>query len=149
MGLQQSVQIQSTKKKIWEIISDIDQASETISGIISVRVIERPEQGMKGLKWEETRKMFGKEAKETMWVIETDDESYYVTQAENHGAIYTSSMHVEGEDGNCTLRMEFDAKATSFGAKISMAIFSLFFRGATKKVILQDLNDIKRKAEND
>lgn len=45
-----------------------------VSGIISLNILHQPEDGLVGLKWEETRKMFGKEASETMWI--TDYETF-------------------------------------------------------------------------
>lgn len=60
--------IQAPRERVWQIITDIAHAAKTISGLKELTVLERPAAGLIGLKWTETRVMFGKEAAETMWI---------------------------------------------------------------------------------
>ena len=62
MNLSVSEHINAPRERIWNVITDFDTWSDTISGIIAVEVIDKPESGVVGLKWRETRMMFGKEA---------------------------------------------------------------------------------------
>ena len=148
MKLEVSTEIAATPAEIWQVITDIDGAEARISGIKSVEVLERPDTGLIGLKWRETREMFGREATETMWITEAEENKSYRTEAHNHGAIYRSGFDIEplGE-GRTRLTMVFAGEAQTLMAKIMSALMTPFFKGATRKMVEQDLSDIKRAAE--
>ena len=63
-----------------------------ISGIEKIEVLEKPSHGLVGLKWEETRIMFGKTAIEIMWITEAEDNSHYQTRAEHRNVVYISKL---------------------------------------------------------
>ncbi len=147
MNISCSTQINAPKEKVWDIITNIEKAPEHISGIKSVEVLEKPDNGVLGLKWKETRVMFGKEADETMWITHAEENSYYQTRAESHGAIYISKMAVEENNGTSTLTMSFNGQPQTTGAKIMSALMGWMFKKGTIKAVEQDLADIKTKAE--
>jgi hypothetical protein len=43
-------------------MTDIENASKIISGIDKIEVVEKPTHGLVGLRWRETRMLFGKPA---------------------------------------------------------------------------------------
>lgn len=141
------IQINASKEEVWKVITNIEKAPEHISGIKSVEVLEKPDSGVIGLKWKETREMFGKEAQETMWITDAIENSYYQTRAESHGAIYISKMAIDEENGVSTLTMSFDGKAQTAGAKIMSTLMGWMFKKGTIKAIEKDLSDIKARAE--
>ena len=148
MNLQTSISINASKEKVWQMITNIQNAEQTISGIQKVEILEEPGDGLIGLKWRETRIMFGKEATEVMWITEAEENSHYKTRAESHGSIYISEMRVEGTgDDSCTLTMGFTGLPQSFGAKVMTALMGWMMKGATKKALYKDLEDIKAAAE--
>lgn len=51
--------INADRKSVWNTITDIENAPQTISGIEKVEILEKPASGMVGFKWRETRTMFG------------------------------------------------------------------------------------------
>lgn len=143
MKLKVSVPINASKEKIWQAISDIENAQERIPAIKEIKIHHQPEDGLVGLKWTETRVLFGKSATETMWITEAIENQYYKTRAESHGSIYQTTMSIsEEEDGN-HLNMEFSAQPQSLLAKILSFIMGPLMKNATKKALLQDLKDIK------
>lgn len=150
MAVSVSTEISASSEIVWKLITDIDKAEQNISAILDIEVLERPQvvEGVLGLKWTETRKMFGKEAKETMTVVAEKPGCWYETRAENHGTVYTSRMEInEAENpGASVLTMSFDHKPLSLGARV-MSVFSFMFTGSIKKAFEQDLADIKRIAE--
>ena len=114
-----------------------------------------------GLKWSETRTMFGSEATETMWITDCKIDEYYKTRAENCGAIYISTMYITSEevvdgdddDGNNKktqnfVGMSFEGEAETFCAKVMNVLMGWLIVGETKKALMRDLNDIKAKAES-
>ena len=147
MHMNVEVPIEASKHEIWKLITDIEHASDRISGIEEVEVLESPADGLVGLKWRETRKFGGKTATETMWVTEAEQESHYRTEAQSHGSVYRSRMYISDGDDGTRLGMDFDCEPQTFGAKVMWGAFGFMFRGATRKALLQDLIDIKAAAE--
>lgn len=147
MEVSARVKVNASKEAIWSVIKDIDNAPKNISGIVSVEVLERPTEGLVGLKWREQRVMFGKEAYETMWVTDSEENSFYQTRAESHGAIYISKMLIEDNGDSCVLEMSFKAEALTFGAKVGNFVFSGMMKKSTEKALFEDLKDIKKVAE--
>lgn len=147
MDIACEVEVQAPRNVVWEIISNIDGAADTVSGIEKIEVLERPASGLLGLKWRETRKMLGKMAEETMTITEAVDGSHYCTEAYNHGAIYRSRMAVTGEGASTTLQFTFRGEAQTFGAKVMSTLMGPFVKGASEKALRQDLMDIKAAAE--
>lgn len=143
MKIKVEVPIQGSNEDIWKIITDIENSPINITGIEKVDIHNNPGDSLVGLKWTETRTLFGKTATETMWITEAEKNKYYKTRAESHGALYTSVMHIFENNGETYVGMEFSSKAQSFGAKLLSGIFGFIFKNATKKALHQDLIDIK------
>ncbi|MGB1585539.1 MAG: SRPBCC family protein [Thermoplasmatota archaeon] len=147
MQMALSTPIAATPTKVWNIITDIENATDRIQGILAIEMLEKPKTGVVGLKWKETRKFAGKEAHEIMWITEAKKPKFYVTRAENHGAIYTSRMDIEKTDDGCILTMGFHGETVTLGAKIMWALTGWMAKGPMRKAITQDLADIKAAAE--
>lgn len=147
MKIQEQVAIQASPQEIWRVITDIENSIHTISGIEKVEVLEKPEQGLVGLKWRETRTMFGSTATEVMWITEAVANQSYKTRAESHGAIYRSQFTITERDGSSLLTMTFDSEPQTFSAKLMGALMGWMIKGSTAKAVQQDLQDIKAAVE--
>jgi len=147
MTITVSEEINASRERIWNVITDIDSWADTISGIVSIEVINRPEAGVVGLKWREKRVLFGKEAVETMWIGAAEPNSWYETKAENHGAIYSTRLSLDDSSDKVVLTMTFSAKPTTITSKL-MSVMSFMFNGTMRKMMRKDLTDIRRAAEN-
>lgn len=148
MNVQTSVTVDAPAEIVWAVVTDFENAANTISGIDEVEVLERPTEGIVGLKWKETRTMAGKKAVETMWITDAQKESYYDTEARSHGAIYRTRIALEERGGGTELSMSFSAEPVSFGAKLLGLIFGTIMKGSLRKALLKDLQDIKAVAES-
>lgn len=152
------IPVNAAKEAVWKVISDIDNAVDTIDSITKIDILERPTQegSLVGLKWTETRVMFGKETTETMWVTEAKLHEYYQTRTESCGAVYISRMYIaekEHEDVDTGknvsyVGMSFDGESQTFCSKVMMVLMGWMVVGETKKAILADLKNIKDKAES-
>ena len=147
MKFETSIEIAAPKEKIWGHITDIDNSVNMISGIEDVEVLERPDSGIVGLKWRETRTLFGKQATEVMWITEAEENHYYKTRAENHGMVYVSTLRLEEIKDKVELTMTFDGEAQKLISKIMGWIMTPIFKKATQKALEQDLKDIQKTAE--
>ena len=147
MKVSVQVAIKGSKEAVWRVITDIGNAAENISGIERVEILEQPQEGLIGLKWRETRTLFGKTATEVMWITGAEAVSYYETRAESHGAVYVTRLSLSEKSEGCLLILDFTGKTQTLGAKIMSFIFGPMFDNATRKALQQDLQDIKTVVE--
>lgn len=146
MTITVSEKIHAPRERVWHLITDFDSWADTIEGILSVEVIDRPDSGVVGLKWREKRMMFGKEAFETMWISAAEPNRWYETTAESHGMIYNTRLSLDDRDDKTVLTMQFFGKPTTVVAKL-MSMMSFMFNGTIRKMLQKDLEDIRRVAE--
>ncbi|MGW5075187.1 SRPBCC family protein [Rhodococcus sp. NPDC004095] len=59
-------QVAATPERVWAVLTDLDAAEATLSGVTRVERVEGAGYDV-GTRWRETRRMFGKEATEEMW----------------------------------------------------------------------------------
>jgi len=143
MIIESQVVINAPSEAVWAVITDLDDAAERVSGIEEVEVLERPESGLVGLKWRETRTMFGKTATEVMWITAAEAPEFYQTRAESHGCVYVTTMRITSQEDGCLLTMTLDSQPQGCLASLMAIPFGLLFQGATQKAMLTDLTDTK------
>ena len=148
MKMSLSTDIVASPQDVWKTIADIEGSADTIRAIEMIEVLE-PATGpsITGLKWRETRTMFGKEATEVMWITEAIEPSHYVTRAESHGSIYETRLSIDTTEDGCVLTMSFEGTPQTFGAKVMWALTGWMAKGAMRKALTADLADIKSAAE--
>ncbi len=147
MNVTANVTIDAAKEIVWRTITDIEHCDSVISSIIKVKVLEQPESGLVGLRWQETREMFGKEATETMWITDAVSNQYYATRAESHGSVYQSRLDLQEQGSETVLSMSFSASPQTLGAKILSLLMAPMIKGSLNKEIARDLADIKQYIE--
>ena len=149
MLVEAQVTINGSRAATWAAMTDIENAAETISGIESIEVLEKPANGLVGLKWRETRTLFGKPATAEKWITDAAENEFYKTRAESDGFVFLSTTSIsEGSDG-ITLTTSHDSQPQSIVARLMSIPMGLLFKGVAKKAILQDLNDIKSAVEQE
>jgi uncharacterized membrane protein len=142
-----AVQIDAPPAAVWTVITNIEDAARTISAIEQVEVLERPEHGIRGLKWRETRTVLGKQATETMWITEVEEGSSYATEARSHGSIYRTRLEVAEANGGARLMMRFSAQPTTLAARLMALVFGPLVARSVRNALRQDLEDIRQAAE--
>ena len=140
--------INGSKEGVWAAITDIENLAKTMSGIEKNEVVKKPANGLLGLRWRETRILFGKSATVEKWITEAADNAFYTTRAEDGGFVFLTTMHIsENSNGSITLTSSHDSKPHTFVAKLMSIPMGLFFKGVIKKAVLKDLNEIKSAME--
>ena len=147
MQVSVSVDIDKNKTKVWQAITDIEHSAGRISGIDDIEVLDRPDDGLVGLKWRETRTMMGKEATEVMWITKAQQDDHYEVAANSNGTAYLSRLLLTPSGEGTQLTMTFTGKPQTVLAKLMSAILMPFFKGSIVKMLQQDLNDIKAYVE--
>jgi len=148
MIVEAQVTINGSKAAIWAAITNIEKASETISGIENIEVVEKPADGLVGLRWRETRMYFGKPATVEKRITDAAENEFYKTRAESDGFVFLSTMSISESSGGVTLTSSHDSKPQGIVAKLKSIPMPLF-KGMVKKALLQDLNDIKSAVEQE
>jgi len=143
MKVKVNLEIEGRKDRIWEVITDIEHSKDFISGIQKTEILERPSEGIIGLKWKETRRIYNQQATEIMWITDAVQNKSYTTRAESHGSVYISHFEIMDKVEKCLLDMSFEGQPNSFFAKISSLIFGKMMMKSTEKALLKDLQDIK------
>src|SRR5215471_17536288 len=147
MLVEAEVTINGTKAAIWAAITNIENASEIISGIKKIEVVEKPANGLVGLRWRETRMLFGKPATVEKWITDAAENEFYKTKAESDGFVFITTKSISESGGGITLTESHESRPQSFVRKLSLPMLFLF-KGVIKKALLQDLNDIKAAFEH-
>jgi uncharacterized protein YndB with AHSA1/START domain len=148
MIVEAQITINGSRAAVWAAITDIENAAKIISGIESIDVVEKPANGLVGLRWRETRMLFGKPATVEKWITDAAENQFYKTKAEDGGFAFLTTMQISGSNnGSVTLTSSHDSQPQSLGAKFMSIPMGLFFKGVIRKAILQDLNDIKAHVE--
>jgi Polyketide cyclase / dehydrase and lipid transport len=148
MLVEAKVTINASKEAIWAAITNIANASEFISGIEKIEVLEKPANGLVGLKWRETRMLFGDPATVEKWITDAAENEFYKTRAQDNGFVFLSTMSLSQRSGGMTLTSAHETKPQGIVARLK-AIPMFLFKGVIKKALLQDLNDIKAAVERE
>ena len=147
MLVEAQVTINGSKAAIWAAITNIESASEIISGIENIEVLEKPANGLVGLKWRETRMLFGKPATVEKWITDAAENESYKTKAEDSGFVFLTTMCISENSGGITLTSSHETKPQGIVARLLSIPMGILFKGVAKKALLQDLNDIKSAVE--
>jgi len=73
------ITINGAKTTTWAVITDIENAAKIISGIEKIEIVEKPVSGLIGLRWKETRMLFGEPATVEKWITEAVENEFYKT----------------------------------------------------------------------
>jgi hypothetical protein len=146
MIVEAQVTIKGSKASVWAAMTNIEHAAVIISGIEKIEVVDKPSTGLVGLRWRETRMLFGKPATVEKWITEAKENEFYKTRAEQDGFVFITTNRISGSDGGVTLTGIHETQPQGFVARLKSTPMFLF-KGMIKKAILQDLNDIKAVVE--
>jgi len=148
MLVEAQVPINGSKAAIWAAITNIENAADIISGIEHIEVVEKPANGLVGLKWRETRMLFGKPATVEKWITDAAENAFYTTSAEDGGFVFVSTMRIAESSGGMTLTSAHETRPQGIVARVQ-SLPMVLFKGVVKKAILQDLNDYKAAVEQE
>jgi len=134
---------------IWSVLTDIESAPETLSGVARVEVLT-PGEYAAGFRWRETRKMMGKEGTEEMWVASVDAPRSTTLKAKSGGVAYTTRFTLLPIEQGTELRMSFGAELENPGVftRLMMSVFGRLGLRVTRRAMAQDLKDIAARAES-
>lgn len=141
-------EIMAEPEAVWRVITDLDRASKVLTSIVKVERLEGEGYDV-GVKWRETRRMFGKEESEDMWVTEAVAPRSTTVAAQSRGTTYATVFRCEPSSLGTTLHIDFSAETADAGVgqRLAMAVFGKAGMKATEKALKQDLEDIAKAVE--
>jgi len=148
MIVEAKVTINGSRAAIWAAITDIENAAKIMSGIEKIEILEKPSNGLVGLKWRETRMLFGEPAAVEKWITDAAENEFYTTRAQDRGVVFLTSLIISESSSGITLTSSHVTEPQGIVARLQ-SIPMILFRGVMKKAILQDLNDIKAAVERE
>ena len=145
-----SVTIAAPVERVFEVMTDLENAPNRVSGIKSLELLT-PKPVGSGTRFRETRVMFGKEATEEMEITRFDPPRSYTVEAESHGTHYTSVLTFTPRGNSpqpmTDVDMTFEGRPLTTMSKVMGAVMMPFFRKACEKAMAQDLHDLKKAIE--
>ncbi|KSU78604.1 Carbon monoxide dehydrogenase subunit G [Pseudarthrobacter enclensis] len=141
--------IQASPQTVWSVITDIEGAPATLSGVESVQLLTDGPYGA-GTRWRETRKMFGRSETVEMWVDQAEPPRSTVVRANQGGADYSTRFSLVPRDGGTDLTLTFGARMSSPTAagRLMAALLGRVGMAASRKALARDLAEIAAKAES-
>ena len=148
MLVEVQVPVQASAAAVWAVMTDIANAASIVRGIVAIEIVEQPRDGLVGLRWRETRQLFGKPATAEKWITEAVEQQFYKTRAESDGFVFLSTTRLSpGPGGSVTLATAHDSQPQTLATRLMALPMGLLFKGVAKKALLQDLEDLKAAAE--
>ena len=142
MFVQGQIKISTSKEQIWKIVTDMENAAKIFKDVKSIEILEKPQSGLRGLKWKETRELMGKASTETMWIVDDAENKFYTAEAKNSGCLYHSSIILEEIEGGVVVKKTFRSTPQTIFAKL-MTPLMYMMKGTLRKCLLRDLEDLK------
>ena len=142
-------EIMAEPEAVWRVITDLDRAPKVLTTIVKIERLEGEGYGV-GVRWRETRRMFGKDEAEEMWVTEAVPPRTTTIAAHSHGTTYATVFRCEPSSLGTTLHIDFSAETADagMGQRLAMAVFGKAGMKTTEKALKQDLEDIAKAVES-
>src|SRR5215471_9114489 len=120
MIVEKRVTINGSRAAVWAAITNIENASQTIRGIENIEVLEKPANGLVGLRWRETRMLFGKPATAEKWITEAAENTFYKTRAEDGGFVFLTTMSISESSSGTTLTSSHESQPQTIVARLTV-----------------------------
>lgn len=134
--------IHAPVERVFEVFSDLEQVSARVQDIVSLEVLSEGPMAV-GTRWRETRKMFGKESTEEMWVTRFEPTNGYTVEAESHGSHYISTYVFASEGSETKVTLTFEGQALNFVAKLMSFIMGPMMKKTVKQCLEKDMTELK------
>jgi carbon monoxide dehydrogenase subunit G len=145
MNLSFNTQVNATNSKVFQVFTDFQQAAERIDGIEHIEILGDGTVAA-GMKFRETRKMFGKDSTEEMTISEFEQDSRIVISADTCGSHFETEFKFH-ENGNGTnVEVNVNTVAHSLFAKL-MSPVGFLMAGPMKKMLKSDIRQLKEICE--
>jgi uncharacterized protein YndB with AHSA1/START domain len=139
--------IAATPERVFAAVVDIPGWAQRITAIERIDMLTPGPVGV-GTRFRETRRMFGREATEEMWVEAIEAPHRFVLAAASNGARYRSehALH-DGGDGRTILRLAFEGRPEATWARLLSPLLALAMKGKITTMLAKDLHELAHSIE--
>ncbi|MGI5195241.1 SRPBCC family protein [Streptomyces sp. CA-288835] len=139
--------IAAGQRRVWQALTDLEGMDRVLSGVSKVEILTDGAFDV-GTRWRETRRMFGKDATEEMWVTASEPPERYVVEAESRGTRYVSEFLLRADGPSATtVSMTFSAEAPGGVMGLLTKILGGLGARAVRRAIAKDLDDVASSVE--
>lgn len=135
--------INAPTDKVFAMFADLPSAADNIESIINIEFLSEQHTGL-GTRWKETRKIFGKEQTEEMWISDYQEGRSYTVSSDSCGSDFTTVLDFAPSGGGTEVVMTMFVKPRTMMAKV-MSPLGFFFAGVFKKCMKADIDDLRQK----
>lgn len=140
-----TVQIAAPVERVFAAAVDIPNAPQRVPSIRRVEMLTSGPVRV-GTRWRETRVMFKREATEELQVTGMEPNRSFGVGCTSCGCQYESTFRFVGEGRGTRVELEVRYRALTLAAKL-MAPLAWLMAGAMRKMIQQDLDELKASIE--
>lgn len=140
-GFSMSRHIDADPKDVFAVFTDFANAADRISGIERTEVLTPGEIGV-GTRFRDTRKMFNREATETMEVSSFEADRSYCIRSSACGCDFLSTFAFEPDAGGTRVDFQLQLQPRGLFAKL-MSPLNRFMLGPVQKCIQRDFDDLQ------
>ncbi|SDR83769.1 SRPBCC family protein [Paraoerskovia marina] len=151
MALQEIIEtrvVDAPHEAVWDVLTDIRNAATTLRGVENIELVDGDEYEV-GLRWRETRKVFGMRATEEMWVASVDPQSSTRVDADNGGVHYSTRFDLTPIGDKTRIVVRFSSAgpvSPSAVQRATTAVFGRLGERMTRSMLRSDLADIEKVA---
>lgn len=127
--------------------TDFRNAPQFISSIVKMEILTSGPVGA-GMRFRETRMMFGQEATEEMTVTTFEPPKRYTLSAESHGSRYHTELTFVPDGQGTRMTMTFQGTPLTLTARIMSVLMKPMMK-SVMNACAKDLDDIKAAVERD
>jgi carbon monoxide dehydrogenase subunit G len=141
--------VQAPAEKVWEVLTDIEHADQTLSGVERVELITEGPYRV-GTQWRETRRVFGKSQTEQMEVTVAEAPKRTIIESDSGGVHYVVEFTLTPASADATrLAMGFSSVQGQLNPlkKVLWRLVGGLAAKASEKMMARDLEDIAARAE--
>lgn len=144
-GITLTETIAAPPEAVFARATDYANCAEWIEAITAMEILTDGPVAV-GTRFKETRKMWGKEASETMEILELEAPQRVTLGAESHGCRYRTEFRFEPEGQGTKVTMDFQGTPLTFGAKVFTVLMKPMIKSMSK-MCAKDLADLKQACE--
>jgi len=141
-----SEQIAAPVEKVFAVFTDIERASEHVSGIKDVKMLT-PGSFSLGTRWRETREVLGHPDTAEMEVTSFEKDRTYTITHHKLGARIDTMFSFEPSNGGTKVTIEFDLESPGMPPGM-LAPVGWAIAGKVRDVLAHDLADLKESSEH-
>ncbi len=136
------IRIEGTRAAVWSVVSDVANWARIIKGVREIEIVTPPTTGLSGLRWKETRLLFGEPVTVEKWVTDWAEREFFTSRAEQDGFVFTTTLRLTEQGGGVVVTSTHRTDALTLGARLR-SLPLVLFRGVIRKALMEDLRDIK------